>query len=172
MKAQVETTSWETDGNETWGGMRDKDNGFGKVIRRPHRRRWRESQQPQNDVTITGKETKMGSHIFDDLVNISFQLNISSSKKTDDVSVSVVDQNSETTALKGQLVLDVEVNVPMPLSKLPKRVLKSAGGTLIRLVMKRMLKGFLVLLVHDFERWCYGESRTTVDTSASKEGDN
>ena len=82
-----------------------------------------------------------------------------------------MEQNSETT-LKGQLVLDVEVNVPMPLSKLPKRVLKSAGGTLIRLVMKRMLKGFLVLLVQDFERWCYGESRTTVDTSASKEGDN
>jgi hypothetical protein len=59
MKAQVEM---DTDGSKPLG--------------MPLRRRHRESQQPQNSVTVIGKETKMGSHIFDDLVNISFQLNL------------------------------------------------------------------------------------------------
>jgi hypothetical protein len=166
MKAQVET---DTDGSKPLG--------------MPLRRRHRESQQPQNSVTVIGKETKMGSHIFDDLVNISFQLNLQEElprnnslrrrreERSENVEdVRLMEQNSETT-LKGQLVLDVEVNVPMPLSKLPKRVLKSAGGTLIRLVMKRMLKGFLVLLVQDFERWCYGDYRTAIDAPAPKEED-
>ncbi|QDZ21942.1 DUF1997 domain-containing protein [Chloropicon primus] len=155
LRARVETTTSQA-------GTEDRDAGEGGERSRPRQ----PPHQPQmgifqrqlsNKVTILGEETKMGSAIFDDLVEISFTLHVmqvgnrmpgTDSRKT-----------PNKTHLRGELLLDVEVDVPAPLNKLPIRILRSGGGTLIRLVMQRMLRGFLAALARDFESWCCNEAR-------------
>ncbi len=149
------------------------------------RRQGAEAEQPLNRVTILGKEAKMGSHIFDDLVDVTFTLDVDQEPtwrrgpprprqtgkalgegegegegegRVEKAGAGGDAPRSARTVLRSDLALRVEVNIPMPLSKLPARVLRSGGGTLIRLVVQRMLKGFMVLLARDFESWVYSAS--------------
>ena len=110
----------------------------------------------------------MGSRIFDDLVDVTFTLKISQEQRRRgkrNGSGADATGTSGRAILGGDLHLEVEVNVPSPLSRLPRRVLRSSGGTLIRLVMQRMLKGFLTLLARDFERWCYNDEARELETT-------
>lgn len=146
LKAEVRTISEASAQTKTkTGGKRTE--GFRGIRLR---------QRPLNGVIINGSEAKMGSSILDELVDLSFALTISQEERRF-APGSGGRQLQEKTFLTGSLLLDVQVNVPMPLSKLPRRVLTSAGGALVRIVVQRMLKGFLALLAKDFEGWCKKE---------------
>ena len=75
LKTQVKTTSGNGNGkggtvaagNGEGGAQRERETRLGRL---PSNRK---QQPPSNEVTIDGKEAKMGSSIFDDLVDVSLQ---------------------------------------------------------------------------------------------------
>jgi len=116
-------------------------------------------------VTVTGKESKMGNVLFDNIVDATFCLRLTHERPPDRkrrkhaaVAVDIVKgeqeklEDASAKKVVGNLTLDLEIKVPSPISKLPSRVLEFAGGAATKLVMKRMLSGFLNLLMEDFQR--------------------
>ena len=156
LKAQVQSSQ-----ALSVGGNASAGEAGARTMNPAQRLARKQAKEPSAQVVIYGKEAKMGSKIFDELVDITFTLKVAQERSRRDRKKGGQrdDSSRNKTILKGLLVLQVEVNVPTPLSKLPRRVLKSTGGTLIRLVMQRMLKGFLSLLVRDYETWGYHETR-------------
>ena len=128
------------------------------------------TRDPSADVTIVGHRAATGSKIFDDLVEATFTLSLSqqggvrergrpartrASGARDGARGAerrTRSKEGRPLSLEGRLLLNVAVRVPAPLSAMPAPALKAGGATLIRLVVKRMLAGFLQLLANDFEK--------------------
>mmetsp|Transcript_4538 Transcript_4538/g.11831 ORF Transcript_4538/g.11831 Transcript_4538/m.11831 type:complete len:108 (-) Transcript_4538:762-1085(-) len=107
----------------------------------------------------------MGNVLFDNIVDATFCLRLTHERPPDRkrrkgaaVAVDIVKgeqeklEDASAKKVVGNLTLDLEIKVPSPISKLPSRVLEFAGGAATKLVMKRMLSGFLNLLMEDFQR--------------------
>jgi hypothetical protein len=77
-------------------------------------------------------------------------------------------QNNGVTQLKGRADLQVNVEVPFPLSLTPKPILEATGNSLLKSVLVRIKQKLMHQLLLDYRQWANQDTQASIQTQPKK----